>query len=223
MSHAGDADQRGSVSGVAEGAEDHLPADDVGGRPDDPGRQAADFLASLGPSRLAWDSSPALVSVVLGPDHRLVYQNAASVQHFGVRPLGVPMLAAFPELPDRSMTVLDGVLATGEPVTMQRRNIGMRNLDGDEVLMHYVVAPLGWAPPYDGLVMTSVDVTAQVKAESSAERAELLLRVTQLMSTAPDPEAALALLTRELVPTVADVAAVFIIPPGRRPTGSGGT
>ena len=175
-----------------------------------------DFAGTLGPLRMAWDSSPALVSVVRGHDHRLVYQNEASVRHFGQRQLGIPLHDAFPELPDRSTTILDGVLATGEPVSMQRRNIGMRNFEGDEILLHYVVAPLGAGPPYEGLVMTSVDVTAQAKAESAAERAELLSRISQQMSTASDPEAALAVLTSELVPALADVAAVFITPPGPR-------
>jgi serine phosphatase RsbU (regulator of sigma subunit) len=201
---------------VALEAGDDSTSDRVAAGSDEPCEQASEFLELLGPLRAAWDSSPALVSVVRGPDHRLVYQNAASVRHFGIRDLGVALPDAFPEMPDGSMTVLDGVLATGEPVSMQRRNIGMRNPDGDEILLHYVVAPLGSGPPYDGLVMTCVDVTAQVKAESAAERAELLSRVSQQMSTATDPESALAVLTRELVPAVADVAAVFITPPGRR-------
>ena len=203
-------------------ASDDAPVDFAVGGSDEPGTPAADFLEMLGPLRVAWESSPALVSVVAGPDHRLIYQNAASLRHFGVRDLGIPLMDAFPELPDRSTSVLDAVLATGEPVSMQRRNIGLRNPDGDEILLHYVVAPLGSAAPYDGLVMTSVDVTAQVKAESAAERAELLSRISQQMSTAHDPEAALAVLTRELVPALADVAAVFITPPGAPDRDQGG-
>jgi hypothetical protein len=204
-------DLGGSVTGVAVEAEGEPP----GAGPGAPCDQAREFLELLGPLRVAWDSSPALVSVVRGPHHHLIYQNAASVRHFGVRTLGVPLPDAFPELPDRSLPVLDAVLASGEPVSMQRRNIGIRNLEGDEILLHYVVAPLGAGPPYDGLVMTSVDVTAQVKAEGAAERAGLLSRISQQMSTAADPEAALTELTRALVPALADVAAVFIIPPVR--------
>lgn len=142
-----------------------------------------------------------------------MYQNEASVQHFGRRELGVPLVDAFPEMQGRSVPILDSVLATGEPVAMQRRNIGIRNVEGDEVQLHYVVAPLGTGAPYDGLVMTSVDVTAQAKAESAAQRAELLSRLTQQMSSAASPETALTALTRELVPVLADVAAVFVIPP----------
>ncbi len=203
-------------------ASDDAPGDFAVGGSDEPGTPGADFLEMLGPLRVAWESSPALVSVVAGPDHRLIYQNAASLRHFGVRDLGIPLMDAFPELPDRSTSVLDAVLATGEPVSMQRRNIGLRNPDGDEILLHYVVAPLGSAAPYDGLVMTSVDVTAQVKAESAAERAELLSRISQQMSTAHDPEAALAVLTRELVPALADLAAVFITPSGAPDREQGG-
>lgn len=190
---------------------------------DRPRAQAADFLELLGPLRAAWDSSPALVAVVQGPEHRLVYQNAASIRHFGCRELGRPLVEAFPELKGRSMPVLDEVLRTGEVVAMKRRNVGMRNLDGDEVLLHYVVAPIGLRAPYDGLVMTSVDETGQAKAEAAVARAQLLSRITQQMTAAPDPHTALRALTSELVPALADVAAVFIIPPGRRTTGSGGT
>jgi hypothetical protein len=56
-----------------------------------PCEQAVDFLEVLGPLRAAWDSSPALVAVVRGPEHRLVYQNAASIRHFGCRELGRPL------------------------------------------------------------------------------------------------------------------------------------
>ena len=185
--------------------------------------QSRAFLDLLGPLRLAWDTSPALVAVVQGPEHRLVYQNAASVRHFGRRELGRPLAEAFPELKGRSMPVLDEVLRTGEVVAMERRNIGMRNLEGDEVLLHYVVAPVGSRPPYDGLVMTSVDETGQAKAEAAVERAQLLARITQQMTVAPDPQTALRALTAELVPALADLAAVFIVPPGRLPADSGGT
>ena len=197
-----------------------VPTDATAAPPSDP---AVAFLEVLGPLRAAWDSSPALVAVVQGPEHRLVYQNAASVRHFGCRELGRPLPEAFPELKGRSMPVLDQVLRTGEVVAMQRRNIGMRNLAGDEVLLHYVVAPIGLRAPYDGLVMTSVDETGQAKAEAAVARAQLLARITQQMTAASDPQTALRELTAELVPAMADVAAVFIIPPGRRAAQAGGS
>ena len=48
--------------------------------------------------RVAWDSSPALIVVTLGPSHRLAYQNRSVQAMFGVRPLGVRLTEAFPEL-----------------------------------------------------------------------------------------------------------------------------
>ena len=192
---------------------DDSPAGPTGGSADASCGPAAEFLALLGPLRDAWDTSPALITATRGPEHLLVYQNAASAERFGRRELGSVLTESFPELRGRSLPILDSVLATGEVVEMRRRDVGMRNLAGDDVRLHYVVAPLGTAPPYDGLVMTCVDETAEVNAEAAARRAELLSRITQQMSTAVGPEMALQELTRELVPALADVAAVFVTPP----------
>jgi anti-sigma regulatory factor (Ser/Thr protein kinase) len=59
--------------------------------------------------------------------------------------------------------------------------------------------------------MTAVDVSGEAKAEQAAARSELVAHVTERMNAAADPDAALRALTSALVPTVADVAAVYII------------
>ena len=41
--------------------------------------------------RAAWDDSPALVGVTVGPQHVLVYVNRAVEKVFGGRPTGVPI------------------------------------------------------------------------------------------------------------------------------------
>jgi GAF domain-containing protein len=183
----------------------------------------ADQLARLlGPARIAWDTSPALVAVTWGPAHHLVYQNATSSKLVGARVLGVPMVEAFPELGSRRFELLDEVLRTGVAVEIPRRNVGLRDLSGDELVLHYVVAPLGTTAPYDGLVMTGVNVTDHARATQAADRAELLGRLSQAMSSAGTPDAALHALTGALVPVVADLVAVFITPPAasRAPAGA---
>ncbi|MYR41406.1 SpoIIE family protein phosphatase [Streptomyces sp. SID5910] len=63
-----------------------------------------------------FDETVAAVSLFAGPEHRLVYQNAACCRLLGARPLGLPAREAFPE-PDAEefLTVLDDVVATGRP------------------------------------------------------------------------------------------------------------
>jgi serine phosphatase RsbU (regulator of sigma subunit) len=177
------------------------------------GDDADRLVRLLGPARIAWDTSPALVAVTWGPAHHLVYQNATSARLVGARVLGVPMIEAFPELGGRRFEMLDEVLRTGVPVEIPRRNVGLRDLSGDELVLHYVVAPLGVAAPYDGLVMTGVNVTDHALATQAADRAELLGRLSQAMSSAGAPDAALHALTGALVPVLADLVAVFITPP----------
>ena len=162
--------------------------------------------------RLAWDSSPALVLVTRGTDHVLSFQNAESVRLFGRRTLGLPMNEAFPELAGRPMQTLDSVLQNGEVVQVPRADTGVRDVNGDAVHLRYVLAPLGVAHPYDGVVITSVDVTAETDAARAVERAELLSRLAERMSSATDPDAALRALTDQLVPAVCDVAAVYVVP-----------
>jgi GAF domain-containing protein len=182
------------------------PARQVGDDPDQLARL-------LGPMLIACESSPALVAVTWGPEHVLVYQNSVSARLVGARRTGVPFVTAFPELGGNPVGMLDKVLTTGEPVELPRRNIGLRDLAGEELVMHSVIAPLGDGPPYGGLVMTGVNVTDHAIAQQAVYRTELLGRLSQVMSAAGTPDAALHALTGALVPVVADLVAVFITPP----------
>jgi hypothetical protein len=81
-----------------------------------------------------------------------------------------------------------------------------------ELYLHFVVSALGSGPPYPALLICVFDVTNAFRDREHARRAELLAGITQAMTTAPDPDAALQALTDALVPDVADVAAVFVVP-----------
>ncbi len=168
-----------------------------------------DLLRSLPFEALqrAWDSSPALVAVTTGPEHRLTYQNLTSQQLFGALPLGVPMLDMLPEMDGRP---LDRVLDEGDVVRVTSRTVAIRDLDGGERVMSYVLAPLG--EPATGVVMTAVDVTGETRAQLQAARSQLLVDITNGVISADEPAAGLQALTDALVPAVADVAAVFVVP-----------
>jgi hypothetical protein len=179
-----------------------------------------DELARLpvGAWRAAWDSSPALIAVTWGAEHALVYQNAASRRLFGDRPAGVPMGVAFPEMSDGGSEPLDHVLSTGATVQTPPHPVGIRDLQGGEVVLSYVVTPVG-DPPV-GLVITALDVSAQVRAETQAARSLLLADLTHRMTAAADAEGALHALTDALVPSVGDLAAVYIAPDERHRDGA---
>ena len=162
--------------------------------------------------RTAWDSSPALISVTLGPQHLLMYQNAASARVFGRRQTGVSLPVAFPELAGNPLSIMTSVRETGRVVDVPNADAGIRDVHGEEVHLSYVLAPLGVSAPYDGVVITSVDVSAQARATQAVVRAELMSRIAERMSSATDPDAALLALTDQLVPAVADLVAVYVVP-----------
>jgi serine phosphatase RsbU (regulator of sigma subunit) len=171
--------------------------------------------------RRAWDSSPALVAVTIGPDHVLVYQNDASQAMFGVRQLGVPLRDAFPEVTDAGVQPLTQVLESGDLVEVPRRRVGVRDLTGEDVVLRYVLAPLGpEGEPAEGVVITAIDATAEARAEQAAARTGLLAELSARMTAAADATAGLQALCEALVPDVADLAAVYVLPerpgPGAR-------
>ncbi|HET9654414.1 MAG TPA: GAF domain-containing protein, partial [Kineosporiaceae bacterium] len=172
-----------------------------------------DFPAALGPFRAAWDTSPASIIALSGPRHLLVYQNAASLALFGARPLGVPVEQAFCGVLPGTLGELDGVFATGEPVRGDRVRAGIRDLGGGEVNLRYSIAPYGppGVPP-DGVVVTGVDLSGEARAEVASHWARLLVRLTERINAAADPASALRALTEVLVPELADVAAVYVLP-----------
>lgn len=166
----------------------------------------------LAKAEQSWVSSPALIAVTWGPTHLLVFQNDTSCRLVGRRQLGQPMHIAFPELGPTPPANLDRTLATGETTEVRHSSGGLPDVTGHELVLHYVIAPLGTPAAPLGTVMTAVDVTAEVNAEKSAARARLVAELTESMASCIDPDAALQVMTSRLVPEVADLAAVYVTP-----------
>jgi serine phosphatase RsbU (regulator of sigma subunit)/anti-sigma regulatory factor (Ser/Thr protein kinase) len=168
----------------------------------------------------ALESAPTLTALLGGPDLVLLFQNRRSRELLGPRPLGLSLTEAFPE----SAASVDGmrrVMLTGE-VWEEERPVRVRDVAGQDLVMHFVVAPVGDGPPHRCILVSSVDVTGAVRDREYARRAELLAGITQAMTTAADPDAALQALTDALVPAVAQIAAVFVVlaPAGETAQGS---
>lgn len=173
---------------------------------------------SLASVSAAWEASPTLIVLTSGPQHLVAYQNPASRALFGERPLGVPAMTAFPELSEQARSTLDRVLRTGEAVTQEHPRPGVLGQHGEEVRLTYVFAPVGEpGQPPSGVLLTALDVTAEVQASRASAQAEVLSLLSVRMNAAEDPNAALRQLTRTLVPAVADLAAVFVGPSAEAP------
>jgi signal transduction histidine kinase len=150
--------------------------------------------------------------VTTGPDHRIFYQNPANAAVFGKQPIGMPMMEAFPQATPNGSSRLDHVLATGEVVKEPRRLIKTTDTLGHHVYMSYVMAPLSGSDGKPiGVIITGLDETMQVHAERAARRTQLLADLAERMHTANEPVAALRGLSEALVPTLADVAAVYVL------------
>jgi hypothetical protein len=165
----------------------------------------------------AWESSPVLVVVTSGADHRVVFQNAAARELFGAVELGGPLRTTFPLFGEAAFAAMDRVLHEGTTAQRPEGPVEVVGSHGQRVHLLPLFAPLG-APrdhlPAAGVVMTGIDVSSQVAAERMAARAGMLAEVSDRMSGATDPDGALRRLTEALVPTLADVAAVYVRPLG---------
>ena len=161
----------------------------------------------------AWERSPVLVVVTSGADHLVVFQNAASRALFGAVELGRPLRTTVPGLGDAAFVAMDRVLHEGTTVHEPGEPVEVVGSQGQHVHLVHLLAPLG-APrdgrPAAGVMMTGIDVTTQMAAERLADRAGTLAEVSERMSGASDPDGALRRLTEALVPTLADVAAVYV-------------
>jgi GAF domain-containing protein len=159
--------------------------------------------------RQAWDVSPALVLVTLGPTHLLGYQNDAARALVGARELGRPLGESFPEVPAEGLEALTQVLQTGRELQVPRRRVSLRDRHGGCLDMRFVLAPLG-SPP-QGVATIALDVSAEVRAEQTACRSQLLTDISTAIIAAKSPGQGLQSLTDGLVPALADVAAVYVI------------
>ena len=184
------------------------PGRDGGGQP------PPDLACLTSPLILAaFDTSPAAVAVVWGPDHRLIYQNRASRSTFGSKQYGVPLATAFPGSDHDFVEVLDEVLRGGQAIDVPARPVSVRDLMGNQVTMHYVLAPLGSVgSPAIGVVITAIDMSAELRLELASARSRLLAEISEQLNAAPNPRSALQSLVRQLVPEIADLAAVFVAP-----------
>ena len=127
----------------------------------DANRSAVSPASSLDPKLF---DETAAVALFAGPEHRLVYQNAACCRMLGARPLGLPAREAFPE-PDAAefMTVLDDVVATGRP----RQILESREPDPGAVeqarYFVYSCTPVT-LPGGPGAMVVAMDTTAETMA-----------------------------------------------------------
>lgn len=182
------------------------------------GAVAALDTASFADLRAALESSPMLVTVTLGAEHVLAYQNATARRLMGERPLGVPIAEAFPEFTAEALQRADEVLRTGTTFVSPVEPARTTDAAGSPLMVRYVFAPLGGGPgrPPAGVVYTASDVTAEAQAARAAEEYRLLGELQERMNAAADPDKALQALTAALVPGLADVAAVFVQPADER-------
>ncbi|MDX6356896.1 MAG: hypothetical protein QOF98_3799 [Streptomyces sp.] len=136
----------------------------------------------------------AIVSVVLtaGPEHRLVYYNAAFRGLFGPRPLGAPAARAFTEpKAARFVTMLDAVYKDriARQVTAPRTTEGLApGAPGRRHFMYSCSPVVSRHGP--GVLSVAIDTTPQVEAaqraeELSEERHRTLQRYEALMSAVP--------------------------------------
>jgi hypothetical protein len=173
---------------------------------------AETVIAALGAFRAAWDASPAGVVILIGPEHTLIYQNAASQLMMGARTIGVPVMQAFPDTSAVHLAELNAVLASGQAETRDRDRLGVVGLRGG-LHVRYVMSPLrSPAGQTYGVVVTSVDLSAEAVAEVATLRARMLTALAEQVSGAGSPTAGLAALTEVLVPEIADLAAVYVLP-----------
>lgn len=177
---------------------------------------AAQALSVLsGPDVVAaLDVSPAMIAVTVGAQHVLVFQNQASIEGAGRRPVGQPFAEAFPEAPAQNLAALDLVLREGRVHHQEPPEVGLLGAAGRSMYLRLTFAPIGRAEDGRplGVMLTAIDVTARALAHEAALRARLLNELAAGMNEATDPDRALQVLCDALVPTVADVAAVFVLP-----------
>jgi hypothetical protein len=141
---------------------------------------------------------PALALVTVGRDHLLAYQNTESERILGPRPIGVPAADAFPDIPEW-LTLLDDVLATGEPVTFHRAPMDIER-DGrrQRLLLDGTYAPLRdpETSAVLGVYLSGVDVTAAQVAEEQSQHSALLARISTDLSRTLDLTEVARVITR---------------------------
>ncbi|GAA3426088.1 SpoIIE family protein phosphatase [Streptosporangium sandarakinum] len=136
-----------------------------------------------------FDPAPVGVAVSRGPDHRLVYTNAAFRAAFGDRPLNVPAHEAFADLAERDsyIAMLDRVILNGQQVniTEGRATMSFAGTGPQERFFNFSMSEIDLADGERGVLQVSVEVTEQIVASRwidalSEERRRLLRRYRNL-------------------------------------------
>lgn len=146
------------------------------------------------PAREILDRAPALIALVHGPDHRLLYVNEAYRSAFGDRTPGAPAQEALPELAELGLPpLLDQVLRSSRPRTVKSR----RAPDGRSYTFACTPVTIPPAPPEPdpaqagsplqrrhesapdaGILVFATDVTEHAEAAERLRTSERLQRET---------------------------------------------
>lgn len=132
---------------------------------------------------------PALVAVVHGPEHRIVFVNDAYAAVFGSRPAGAPAREALPELAELGLLpLMDQVLRSGRPRTVKSRRVRARSDGGArDGYYTFTCTPLSTGGS-GGVLVFAADVTDQVEAAErlrASERRQREAAVTLQRSLLP--------------------------------------
>ncbi|HEY6739374.1 MAG TPA: SpoIIE family protein phosphatase [Actinopolymorphaceae bacterium] len=138
-----------------------------------------------------FDPAPVAVAVTRGWHHTLVYTNDQFRALFGERPIGLPLLEAFPDLLEvRYLDRLDDVLSTGEPSTSTSVPIMIGHPRGEpeERYFNVSLSTITTDQGEHGVLLVAADVTDQVTASDqirilSEERRRALQRYESLVAT----------------------------------------
>ncbi|NML52676.1 SpoIIE family protein phosphatase [Streptomyces sp. R302] len=126
-----------------------------------------------------FDGTVAAVSVLAGPEGRLIYTNSAFTRLFGVRRLGVPAREAFPDSDGhRFLAVLESVRDTGRA----RQVVGERRPDPGQPgqSRHFVYSCSAVTTDHGpGILVLAMDTTAETLALQRYE--DLVSAVSQMV------------------------------------------
>jgi serine phosphatase RsbU (regulator of sigma subunit)/anti-sigma regulatory factor (Ser/Thr protein kinase) len=128
---------------------------------------------------------PALVAVVSGPEHEVVYRNDAYVEVFGARSAGETGFSAYPELAGQGfVALLDGVYQSGQPASVRATPVQLHAADASTAQLGYftfVCTPLRDDDRHVvGVLVLAVDVTEQVQVADELRGSERRQRETAL-------------------------------------------
>lgn len=127
------------------------------------------------------DNAPVGIAVVHGPDHRLLYVNAAYRAMFGSRPLGRPFLQTFGDLAQSGYDLLTGqVMDTGEPAVLAEAPITVDYPDTGRQERYFSISifPVTMEDGAPAVLSMMLDVTDRVDA---AQRRQALQRYSTLV------------------------------------------